>query len=448
MYKRNELPDIKAIFLCGGIGKRMFPISTDKSLLKFNGIPLIVHQVVNAKRAGIRSFIIVGNYNNINELQSVLTKIPQITLDFVVQSNAYGMANAILECSAKINNKPILIVSSNDVIESSAYSRIINSWDEFHDTSSFITARIVKNYFPGGYLITNAEGNIKRIVEKPDRGNEPSNLINIVLHLHTRPDLLISCLLKTKSEKDDVYEKTLNIMIKNKYKMKAVIYKNNWHTIKYPWHILEVMEYFLKRIKGTKTNNAYISTKATISGNVYIEDGAKVLEGAVIRGPSYIGSNSIIGNNSLIRNSYIGNNCVIGFNTEIKHSYVNDRCWFHSNYIGDSVLDYNCSFGAGSITANFRLDESNILSEVNNNRINTGTDKLGVLMGPNCRVGVNASIMPGIRVGSNSIIGPHLNIKTDIGENKTAKSNTKYVIVANIKKNTDKKRKALQKRII
>jgi len=67
-----------------------------------------------------------------------------------------------------------------------------------------------------------------------------------------------------------------------------------------------------------------------------------VLENAVIRGPVYIGANSIIGNNALVRDhSHIGSNSVIGYSTEVKHSYIGDNCWFHSNYIGDSIVDNN-----------------------------------------------------------------------------------------------------------
>ena len=43
---------MKAVLLCGGIGKRMFPITEDKLLLNFLGKPLLSHQIEKLKEAG------------------------------------------------------------------------------------------------------------------------------------------------------------------------------------------------------------------------------------------------------------------------------------------------------------------------------------------------------------------------------------------------------------
>jgi bifunctional UDP-N-acetylglucosamine pyrophosphorylase/glucosamine-1-phosphate N-acetyltransferase len=260
--------------------------------------------------------------------------------------------------------------------------------------------------------------------------------------------MLLDYLKKTLSKKDDVYEKTLNIMLQDKHRMKAVEYPYTWKTIKYPWHILEVMEYFLESLENYKSKKANISDKATIMGKVFIEDNVKILEGATIRGPSYIGENSIIGNNVLIRNSCIGSNCVVGYNTEIKQSYIGDGCWFHSNYIGDSVIDSNCSLGAGTVTANLRLDEANIEIEFDNEKVDTGHDKLGVFTGSNCRIGINTSIMPGIRIGANSMIGPHLNIEQDVDSGKKVIGVTRYVTMDNKQNIGTDKRTDLYKKVI
>ena len=43
---------MKVVFLCGGIGKRMFPITEDKFLLNFLGKTLLQIQMEAAKQAG------------------------------------------------------------------------------------------------------------------------------------------------------------------------------------------------------------------------------------------------------------------------------------------------------------------------------------------------------------------------------------------------------------
>jgi bifunctional UDP-N-acetylglucosamine pyrophosphorylase/glucosamine-1-phosphate N-acetyltransferase len=168
------------------------------------------------------------------------------------------------------------------------------------------------------------------------------------------------------------------------------------------------------------------------------------MENAVIRGPVYIGANSIIGNNALVRDySHIGSNSVVGYCTEVKHSYIGDDCWFHSNYIGDSIVDDNCSLGAGTILANFRLDEGNIRIRVGDNLVDTDYDKLGAIVGRGCRIGVNASLMPGVRVGTDTFIGPQVCLREDVEANKMILPEPRYEVQDSQTKLDESKRREL-----
>jgi bifunctional UDP-N-acetylglucosamine pyrophosphorylase/glucosamine-1-phosphate N-acetyltransferase len=149
----------------------------------------------------------------------------------------------------------------------------------------------------------------------------------------------------------------------------------------------------------------------------------------------------------LIRDSSIGSDCVVGYGTEIKHSYIGDGCWFHSNYIGDSVIEDDCSFGAGAITANFRLDETIISSRIGNDKINTGHDKLGAIIGRGCRIGINSSIMPGITIGANSFVGAHINLTHNLEAGKMALSKSDYLVMPNLWSVSDNKREELMKKL-
>jgi bifunctional UDP-N-acetylglucosamine pyrophosphorylase/glucosamine-1-phosphate N-acetyltransferase len=88
------------------------------------------------------------------------------------------------------------------------------------------------------------------------------------------------------------------------------------------------------------------------------------------------------------------------------------------SYVGDSIIADNCSFGAGTITANFRFDEQPIEVDIHGKKSNSNMDKLGVIMGVNCKTGINSCIMPGVRVGPNSIIGPGVTLLENLEPNK------------------------------
>jgi len=421
---------LKAVFLCGGRGKRMFPIAEDKFLLDFLGKSLLEHQIRLACEAGLSHFVIIGNPENIARIEKISKKIPGVKVDLALQKKSLGIADALKRIEPFLQGQ-LLVINPNDVFSGSAYTKIVAAAEKA-SASSYILGYQVKKYFPGGYLQVNSQNELLHIVEKPHPGDEPSNLVNILIHCHNKSEELFRYIETVQTTRDDVYECALDNMVKGGHKIKVVPYSDFWAPIKYPWHIFKVMEYFLDNAQPHIAPSVRISEKAVIEGKVILSDNVKVLENAVIRGPVYIGANSIIGNNALVRDySHIGSNSVIGYSTEVKHSYIGDNCWFHSNYIGDSIVDDNCSLGAGTVLANFRLDEGYIQIKVGDSLVDTGYDKLGAIMGRGCRVGVNASLMPGVRVGPDSFVGPQVCLREDLEANKMVLLESQYQVEDN-----------------
>jgi bifunctional UDP-N-acetylglucosamine pyrophosphorylase/glucosamine-1-phosphate N-acetyltransferase len=89
--------------------------------------------------------------------------------------------------------------------------------------------------------------------------------------------------------------------------------------------------------------------------------------------------------------------------------------------------------GSGSVLANLRLDEGEIYSLVKGQRTNTGKTKLGAMIGKNVRIGVNTSVMPGIKIGQNSFIGAGITIPEDIHDNCFVRGNGELSIEPNTK---------------
>ena len=439
---KSSRSQTRAVFLCGGQGKRMFPVAEDKFLLGFLGKPLLEHQIEAACQAGLSHFVVIGNPENIGKIKQITKRIPAIKVAFALQKKSLGIADALKSAESLLRGQ-LLVINPNDVFSSSAYTKIIAAAKRT-PASSYILGYQVQKYFPGGYLQVNSRKELLHIVEKPDPGEEPSNLVNILIHCHNNPKELLRYIETVQTTKDDAYECTLDNMVKAGHKIKVVPYKDFWAPIKYPWHIFKVMEHFLDNAEHSIASSARISEKATIEGKVILSENVRVLENAVIRGPVYIGPNSIIGNSALVRDhSHIGANSVIGYCTEVKHSYIGDNCWFHSNYVGDSIIDDNSSLGAGTVLANFRLDEGNVKIKVGDSLVDTGYDKLGAMVGRGCRIGVNASLMPGVRVGSDSVVGPQVCLHNDLQANKMVLVASRHQITDNKTRLDEGKRREL-----
>lgn len=405
---------MKIIILAGGEGKRMWPIQKDKCLIPFLGKPLLYHnlkQIKETLRQTIydRGMFVLVVSPEIKEAASKIAQSLDLNFQIAVQEKPRGMADAILSAGEYIEGE-VLVVNAEDILEPEIYQGI----GEIKGEAGVVGLQ-VKKYFPGGYL--RVEGvRVKGIVEKPGEGNEPSDLVKLVMDYFKDGKKLVSYLEKASTGKDDQYEIALAQMIADGMDVWFSQYNGAWIPLKYPWHILDITAYFLSKVEQQISPGAKVSDKAIIEGNVVIEDGVRVFEGAVIKGPCYIGKNCIIGNNSMVRESNLEEGSVTGFNSDITRSYIGANSWFHTNYIGDCVLEGDFGAGGGAMLANLRLDNKTI--RVGPDRLETNRDKLGLLAGTGVRMGANASIMPGVRIGANSLVGPGVVLKKDLLENK------------------------------
>lgn len=426
---------MKVIILAAGQSSRVKPIQ-DKNFISFCGKYLIEWQMGMLAELGVQEFIIVANKENEIDLRMFGEAFKEewgeadLQVDYAIQKKkSDGMAGGVMACEEFCDDGPVLIVSSNDAVDIEAYEKVMEMKEK---GAGALLGYEVSEYFPGGYLKLGHGNQIDGIVEKPGEGKEPSNYVNIVVHLHNNYEELFNALKAVKSEKDDKYEVALDTLIKDGKEYQMVPYNGFWQALKFPWHIFELDKHFLKRrgeeLEGDENydkwgedeggplvhTGAQISDKAMVKGNVIIEDGVRVFENAVIQGPAYLEEGSIVGNGALFRGSFSGQNCVVGYSTEIARSHLGDDVWTHSNYIGDSIIGSNVSFGAGAITANLRLDESDIKWQGKSSGIN----KLGLVTGDHIRVGVQTCLMPGISIGSNSMVGGGITVCEDVDENE------------------------------
>jgi bifunctional UDP-N-acetylglucosamine pyrophosphorylase/glucosamine-1-phosphate N-acetyltransferase len=72
------------------------------------------------------------------------------------------------------------------------------------------------------------------------------------------------------------------------------------------------------------------------------------------------------------------------------------------------------NLGAGTITANLRLDEKPVFVTVKGQRVNSERKKLGALIGDNVKTGIGVTIMPGVTVGPDSAIGANTIVDFDV----------------------------------
>jgi UDP-N-acetylglucosamine diphosphorylase/glucosamine-1-phosphate N-acetyltransferase len=273
---------------------------------------------------------------------------------------------------------------------------------------------------PESYGIVELENEktVKRIIEKPASGKAPSNLANAGLYVFSNE--VFGKLKRTKASVRGEWELTdaLSLLIKDENTVLASkISKGDWIDIGRPWDLLEANSWALKRMEhkvyGTVENGAHLI------GPVTVAETARIRSGAYIEGPTFIDEGSDIGPNCYIRPcTSIGRNVRVGNACEIKNSIIMDHTHVgHLSYVGDSILCERCNLAAGTITANLRLDDGLVKMLVKGEVVDTGRRKLGAILGDNVKTGINALLMPGVKVGANSWIGANFTVHKDVPAN-------------------------------
>lgn len=406
------------VILAGGASSRLWPLE-EKSLIKFMGRPLLSLQLENYARLGLTNAVIVANPENEAQIRGLVAALPGIQAEVVVQREPRGMGDALLQLEGYLaahGNQTVYVTQVHDLTDTLLHQRMLTEYQS-EMALAYLAGYRVSEYFPGGYLEVDGEGRIRNVIEKPGPGNEPSDLVSIVAHIHGDAALLLDYLRAeyAKPDKtDDHYERAMAQMMKE-HVFRVVPYEGAWQALKFPWHVLDVMHAFLGQIEGRRiAPDAMIEEGVLIKGNVVIEGGARLFHGATVIGPAYIGAGAIVGNGALVRESMIGAGAVVGFATEVARSYLADRAHTHACQVLDSVLDEDVNFSASCTTANLRIDQGPVWSTVKGQRLNTGRTKLGLIAGKRAFIGVNVMTMPGVKIGRDAEIGPTTVVREDV----------------------------------
>lgn len=413
-----------AIILAGGESSRLRPLG-DKSLQRFMGQSLLQRHITLLADAGITDMVLVTNPRNADDLHAECDALPPgVTMQFVMQPAPLGMGDAAARALAAVApDAPVYLTQAHDLFATNFHQTMLA---QSHDQPAAIllAAKYVEDYFPGGYLVTNqgvpptdTPFPVRGISEKPGAGHEPSQWITLVAHLIPHAGEFAAVLDHAATgDPDDRYERALTAIMAA-HPTLAVPHTAATASLKYPWHMLDIMDLMLADIPTPQVHQSVqIGDGAVVHGRVIIEEGVRLFPGAAVFGPAYIGPGTILGNHALVRGSMVGARCIIGYSTEVARSWLGDDVWFHTNYVGDSVIDSNVSFGSGTVTGNLRLDEGIIKVAVKGERIATGRNKLGQIIGTGARVGINASLMPGVVIGRNAFVGPGIILGQDVPE--------------------------------
>jgi len=407
---------MKAIILAAGEGVRLQPITSTrpKHLIKVGGKPILRHCLKAVKASGVDEALIVVHYmkDAIHQHFGDGKKFG-LKIEYVEQKAMLGTGDAVSVVEPHIKDD-FLLVYGDLLFSAEAVKNVVNLHVKEKPTATMAVVP-VENPEDYGVVELENENHVKRIIEKPKREEAPSNLANAGIYVFSTE--IFDRIRETSASARGELEITdaISQLLKKKSAVLAVtISRDDWIDIGKPWDLLEANRWALMRMEHKISG--HLESGAHLIGPVSVAETARIRSGAYIEGPVFIDEECDIGPNCFIRpGTSIGKKVRIGNACEIKNSIIMDYAHIgHLSYVGDSVIGENCNLGAGTITANYRLDSGTIKMMVKDKVVDSGRTKLGVVLGDNVKAGINALFMPGVKVGNNSWVGAGVVVYRDV----------------------------------
>jgi bifunctional UDP-N-acetylglucosamine pyrophosphorylase/glucosamine-1-phosphate N-acetyltransferase len=410
---------MRGAVLAAGEGSRMWPLaeSKPKHLLPVGGKPILSHILEALRQNSIREVYMVVGYRA-EDIRAAFGDGAKhgLHIEYLDQPKWTGTASALKVAYNAVGREPFLAIYGDLWVNSSAVQAVI---EEADNCPRVMGVAQVPNPTEFG-VVELAGDRLASINEKPAGKMLTEGWVNTGIYVLDGE--VFNAIDKTAASKRAEYELTASLqqlLEEGKEIRSAIVDREDWMDVGRPWDLLEANERSLEnlshRVKGA------VEQGAVLKGPVWLEENSVVKSGSYLEGPVYVGRSSRIGPNARIRPSTaIGDGVTIGTSCEIKNSVVmNGTKIPHLSYVGDSVIGEDCNLGAGTITANIRFDERPLRMRVKGRMQETGRRKIGTIMGDRVQTGINTSILPGVRIGSDSWIGPGLVLTKDVPSKRT-----------------------------
>lgn len=407
---------MKAVLLAAGLGERLMPLTArrPKHLIKVGGKPILQYCLEAVKNADIQEAIIVTHYMG-EAIRSYFGDGVKLglKLTYVEQKEILGTGNAAEVAESYIEGDFVLVYGDL-LFSQDAVKEVVSLFRKQKPAAVMAVVPVDKpeNY---GIIEQDKEGRVKRIIEKPKADKAPSNFANAGIYAFSKE--VFSKIKQIKASDRGEWELTDALTLlahEGKTVLSAHLNKDDWFDVGRPWDLLDANVWALNRMQHRVLGT--IEPGARLIGSVTVAESARVRSGAYIEGPVFIDEEADVGPNCYIRGgTSLGRRVRVGNAVEIKNSLIMDGTHIgHLSYIGDSVIGEKCNFGAGTITANLRFDDGKIKMTIKEKVVDTGRRKLGVVMGDNVKTGIRSSFMPGIKVGTNALVGANLMVERDL----------------------------------
>lgn len=448
-YARERCGHLKGVILAAGFGTKFWPYSEvrNKCATRVANRPAVRWLAECLISAGADGLVVVIGHRG-QSVRGALHGLPT-PVQFVEGVPDEGTALATLRAASTTSDDELL-VAYGDVVTSLANVRAVV--DRGRDVGAPTALAVpLENAGGVGRDWINLRLNEGRVVEVTGHSREPSaHVMGGLFHLRMsrdgdflqgNPGLVTKVDVGAMPPVEADLAASLQLMIESGHAVAATEADRVWCDLDKPWHIIRASEIWVQHLldqhecdvvpdgcliddsadingRLVLAPGVRIGKRVCIDGGAIIGAGTEVTNGAIVQGPIHIGRECRVRHYCQLEAAALGDESIVSHGAEFCGGVAFERAYLYHYMEISGVVGASVDFGAGTVCGTLRFDDGATVHRVKGRR-EVPTDNANcAYFGDYSRTGVNATIMPGVKTGAYSLVGPGVILSNDLPSRK------------------------------
>ena len=331
---------MKAVVMAGGEGTRLRPLTSSrpKPLVPVLNKPIAQHIIEHLKAAGITE-IVVTLYYLAEEIQKYFGDGSELGVNLIysIEDSPLGTAGSVKKAEEYLDDDTFIIVSGDaltdiDIPKALAFHRQNRS-------EATLILQHVPNPLEFGVVMTEADGQIKRFLEKPSWGEVFSDTVNTGMYIIEPSVFRLMEPNKSYDWSQDIFPR----MLEEQRSLYGYVMGEYWTDVG------SLDQYRQAQYEMLNGMTQLPIEGRVLNGNIYVGEGTEIDPAAIIDGPAVIGANCRIKAGVHIRaDTVVGDNCLIEEDACLEKAILWDSVYVgRAANLNGCTICHNCTIKDG-----------------------------------------------------------------------------------------------------
>ena len=430
----------EALVLAGGAGEKFWPFqsSRNKAMTPISNTPLLGHTVEALLKAGVQH-LVIATVTHPDSIVHAFRKCPEV--EVVALTASKGSADTFRQGLGRLHHpqNPFVVLFGDCLIQAEDLVPFIEH-GQLDDALVYPLRESARNY-----IACSLQDGVISAFGGHHRGELMTHAMVGFITDHTlvsvceaNPGRFTNLKVGVGSPEEHFIEVSLMDAMTDGKRLRAVMAQHPVFDLDKPWHALEANAWINRKrtMALTETrlaDGASIDPSARIDGFVQLGKNSRIGRHVWVRGPIIVGDDTVVDNGVVIgAYSVIGDQCeLLNYAKMGEGTTLGHRCKMDQGFeiITGLIMDHvylvhygefygmigeNTDIGAGTTCGTLRFDDGVTQHTVKGRKEIPTHFANASYLGDHSRTGVCAVLLPGVKVGTNSVVGSGVILNEDV----------------------------------